>query len=526
MNKIEVLKSEKDGLEIKRDIERFAKEGWESISEEDIHRLKWLGLFLRKPTPGYFMLRVRISNGITFSYQIKALSEIADRFGNGVIDLTTRQQVQIRHLKIESIPEVFDLMEKAGLSSMQTGMDNIRNVMGCPLSGLNPKEITDTLPLVKGLTDLFLNNSEFTNLPRKVNIAITGCPDNCIHTESQDLALVPAFMEQPEGKIAGFNVLAGGKLGSGGYRIASPLDIFLEPHEVVNTCAEIVRIYRDHGSREVRTQNRLSFLLEQWGINQFRERLVKRLGNPLRCAGTDARNSGHKDHIGIYRQKQLFANAVGLKAVVGRIKAEQLTKVAELAERYGTGEVRFSPSQSIIVPHVPDKHLGDFLEEPILKQLLYAPSSVVRNLVSCVGSDYCSLATIETKSRALDLAQKLETRLKNPSPLSMHWSGCPAGCGNHLLSDIGFLGKRTKVEGKTVDAVDIFVGGRAGPNPKTSIKILENVPCDSLPQILEGIIPYHTRQKMHPIKKSIPKPSSQNNLSQKSAEPIVFSNSA
>jgi ferredoxin-nitrite reductase len=526
MNKIEALKSEKDGLEIKRDIERFAKEGWESISEEDIHRLKWLGLFLRKPTPGYFMLRVRISNGIAFSYQIKALSEIASRFGNGIIDITTRQQVQIRNLKIESIPEVFNLMEKAGLSSMQTGMDNVRNVMGCPLSGLNPKEIADTLPLVKGLTDLFLNNPEFTNLPRKVNIAITGCPDNCVHTESQDLALVPAFLEQPGGKIPGFNVLAGGKLGSGGYRIASSLDIFLEPHEVVNTCAEIVLIYRDHGSRETRTQNRLSFLLDEWGASQFRENLVKHLGHPLRRAGADARNSGHKDHIGIYRQKQLFANAVGLKAVVGRIKAKQLTKVAELAERYGTGEVRFSPSQSLIVPHVPDKHLGDFLEEPILKELLYAPSNVVRNLVSCVGSDYCSLATIETKSRALDLAQKLETRLKDPSPISMHWSGCPAGCGNHLLSDIGFLGKRTKVGGKTVDAVDIFVGGRSGPNPKTSIKILENVPCDALPQVLEGIIPYHTRHKMHPIKKSRPKTSSQNNLSQKPAEPIALSSSA
>jgi len=526
MNKIEALKSKKNGLEIKRDIERFAKEGWESISEEDIHRLKWLGLFLRKPTPGYFMLRVRIPNGIAFSYQAKALSDISRKFGNGVIDITTRQQIQIRNLKIESIPEVFNIMENAGLTSMQTGMDNIRNVIGCPLSGLNPKETADTIPLAKGLTDRFLNNSEFTNLPRKINVAITGCPDNCVHTETQDLALTPAFLEEPGEQVSGFNVSVGGKLGSGGYRIATPLDVFLEPHEVVDVCAEIILIYRDHGNRETRTQNRLGFLIDEWGPSRFREALIKRLGRTLRCAGIDSRNNGHKDHIGIYRQKQLFTNAVGLKAIVGRIKAEQLTKITELSERFGTGEIRFSASQALIVPNVPDKHLGEFLEEPILKELLYAPSNVVRNLVSCVGSDYCSLATIETKSRALDLAKKLEKRLKNPNPLSMHWSGCPAACGNHLVADIGFLGKRAKVEGKIVDAVDIFVGGRAGPHPKQAIKILENVPCDDLPQLLEGIIPYHTRHKMHPIKKSRPKSSSQNNLSQKSAEPIALSSSA
>jgi ferredoxin-nitrite reductase len=526
MNKIEAFKSEKDSLDIKRDIARFAEEGWESISEEDIQRLKWLGLFLRKPTPGFFMMRVRIPNGIAFSYQVNALSDISKRFGNGIIDITTRQQVQIRHLKIESIPEVFNIMASAGLTSMQTGMDNIRNIIGCPLSGLNPKETADTIPLAKGLTDRFLNNPEFTNLPRKINVAITGCPDNCVHTETQDIALIPAFLNETGKQIQGFNVLVGGKLGSGGYRIATPLDVFLEPHEVVDICAQIILIYRDHGNRDTRTQNRLGFLIDEWGIEQFREFLIKKIERTLRHAGTDARNSGHKDHIGIYRQKQLFTNAVGLKTIVGRITAEQLTRITELSERFGTGEIRFSSSQALIVPNVPDKHLGDFLEEPILKELLYAPSNVVRNLVSCVGSDYCSLATIETKSRALDLAQKLEKRLKNPGPLSMHWSGCPAACGNHLVADIGFLGKRTKVEGKTVDAVDIFVGGRAGPHPKKAIKILENVPCDALPQILEGIIPYHTRHKMHPIKKTKPKPITSSSLPMGKTEPVLLSNSA
>ena len=195
MNKIEEIKNAKDGIDIIKDIERFAKEGWESIEEDDIQRLKWYGLFLRKPTPGRFMLRVRIPGGHSFAYQIRAVAKIAKDFGNGEIDITTRQQFQIRNLKIEDIPKVFDELESAGLNSTQTGMDNVRNIMGCPVAGLHPKEIMDVSPLIRALTQEILENREFTNLPRKVNVLMTGCPDNCLHAETQDLALIPASKE-------------------------------------------------------------------------------------------------------------------------------------------------------------------------------------------------------------------------------------------------------------------------------------------------------------------------------------------
>ena len=164
MNKIEILKSEKDGLKIKADIPRMAKEGWESISEDDIQRLKWYGLFLRNPTPGFFMLRVRIPNGFSFSHQIRALCFIAETFGNGIIDITTRQQVQLRQLKIENVPEVFDLLEEAGLTSTQTGLDNVRNIIGCPVAGLNPKERVNPYAQVKALTEHILNNSQASKM--------------------------------------------------------------------------------------------------------------------------------------------------------------------------------------------------------------------------------------------------------------------------------------------------------------------------------------------------------------------------
>ncbi len=500
MNKIETIKAEKDALAIKQELHRFAKEGWESIGEADLQRLKWYGLFLRTPTPGHFMLRVRIPNGHTFSYQARALGEVAQGFGNGVIDITTRQQVQLRHLKIDNIPEVFDILQSAGLNSIQTGMDNVRNIMGCPVAGLHPKEWIDASPLVFALTQHILENREFTNLPRKCNVMITGCIDNCLHAETQDLALVPASREAQGEVRRGFNLIAGGKLGSGGYRIATPLDVFVPPEDAVEVLSAAILIYRDHGNREVRTQNRLAFLLDEWGEAAFRAELEKRIDRPLERAGEDVRLNETSEHIGIYRQKQPRMNYVGLKVPVGRIEGNKLMRIADLAERYGNGEIRLSPAQSLILPNVPDRNLGDLLEEDMLKEFVYHPASVVRGLVSCVGSDYCHLAAIETKERAREVAAKLEQRLPDTAPISMHWSGCPAGCGNHLVADIGLLGKRIKHKGETVDAVDVYMGGKAGKNPRLALKVLENIPCDELPQVLEQIVPYHARNKMHKVK--------------------------
>jgi ferredoxin-nitrite reductase len=497
MNKIEALKAERDGLDVQDAIARYAQTGWESITEDDVQRLKWYGLFLRNPTPGFFMIRVRIPNGMTSSYQLRALATIAKTHGNGVIDLTTRQQVQLRHIPIESVPTIFNALDAVGLTTLQTGMDNIRNIMGCPVAGLSPTEIFDASTVVKALTDHFVGNREFTNLPRKFNVVVTGCPENCVHAETQDLALIPAEYYVGDQKDSGFNVLVGGKLGSGGYRIASSLNVFVRPAEAVEICAAIILLYRDFGNRELRTQNRLAFLIDEWGEARFRAELETRLGRALLPAGADLRKPGRNEHGGVFRQKQQALNYVGLKVAVGRISAEHVLEIAALAERYGTGEIRISPSQALIVTNIPDRRLGNFLEEPLLTALPYNASEVFKGLVSCVGNDYCNLAVIETKSRALTVARHLEGTLKGVKPITMHWSGCPAGCGNHLVADVGLLGKRVKVDGEVVDAVDVYVGGRSGPNPKIAVKILEDVPCDKLPAVLEGLVPYHTREKLH-----------------------------
>lgn len=508
MNKIEALKAERDGLDIRHDLARFATEGWESITEEDVQRLKWYGLFLRNPTPGYFMIRLRIPGGKATSAQIRTLAEAAGAYGNGLLDITTRQQIQLRHLRIQNVPAVFEKMAEVGLTSMQTGMDNVRNIMTCPVAGLGPNELLDATPHVIELTEEIVGNRAYSNLPRKFNVVITGCPDNCLHSETQDLALVPATRDQPGDPVKGFNVLAGGKLGSGGYRIAAPLNIFLAPGHVLEACRAIIEVYRDHGYRDSRNTSRLAFLLDDWGEPRFRQEVEHRLGRALPPAGRDARKPAVNDHGGIYRQKQSNLSYVGMKIPVGRIQARDLIQLASLAERYGTGEVRLGPNQTVIVPNVPDTKLGDLTQEPVVAEFTYNPSPTRKGLVSCVGNDYCNLAVIETKSRAVATARTLDERLgRAPKPITMHWSGCPAGCGNHLVADIGLLGKKAKVDGQVVDAVDVFIGGRSGPNPKAAIKLLEDVPCERLADVLAGIVPYHTREKLHREKgRRVPSP--------------------
>ncbi|MBI3620784.1 MAG: FAD-dependent oxidoreductase [Nitrospirae bacterium] len=501
-NKIEIWKKEKDGLDMMEEIDRYAREGWEAISEADVQRLKWYGLFLRTPTPGRFMIRVRIPNGIATAAQFRLFADISERFGKGFADLTTRQQIQLRNMRIEHVPEIFTLLRSVGLTSLQTGMDNIRNVMGCPVTGLSPTELIDTAPIVRQLTDLFVGNRDYSNLPRKFNAAITGCRENCLHAESQDLALIPATREIDGQPVAGFNLLAGGKMGSGGFRAARPLDLFVGPDDAAAVCAAIIVIYRDHGPRASRTKSRLSFLIEEWGVARFRAAVEERVGRPLARAGNDARDPRKKtDHVGAFRQKQPGLNYVGLQVPVGRITAAQMVEVARLAEQYGSGEIRLTPGQSLIVPNVPDQRLGALVSEPLpSRELTYNPSEVMRGLVSCTGIEYCGLAVIETKQRALRIARKLEQTVGKTKPVEIHWSGCPAGCGNHLLSDIGLLGKRAKAvkpdgSQEVVDAVDIFVGGRSGPNARPGVKLFEDVPCDRLHEVMEGLVRYVARDK-------------------------------
>ena len=490
-NAVEGYKASKngDGLRVLEDLPQIIERGAAALTPAEKELLKWVGVFFRRPTPGKFMMRVRMPNGFATSAQLRVIGDLSRRLGNNVLDITTRQQIELRGFTLESVPEIWEKLRGVDLRSLQTGIDNIRNINGCALAGLTPNEAFDASHVVQELDRIFVGrdgNPEYTNLPRKFNITVTGCLDNCTHNESQDLALVPAR----KGGRFGFNVLVGGKMGSGGFTIASSLNVFVEPFQAVPVVTELVKIYRDHGPREARSKCRFAFLLEEWGVRKLRAELVLRLGHELEFRGKDLRSSEHSDHLGVMSQRQPGLVAVGMCIPTGRIDPEQLEELARLAEEYGSNEIRFTIGQNAIIPNVPNDRVDDLLGEPLLKKFSPRPSPFVRGLVACVGTDYCNLALIETKGRAVALSDALKGKLgSHGNPLTIHWSGCPAGCGNHQAADIGFRGFKTKIDGKIVDAVAIYAGGRTGPQAAAGREIMECVPCDeNLPDVVAELI--------------------------------------
>jgi ferredoxin-nitrite reductase len=499
-NKVELIKQEKDGLDVLPDVYAYAARGdWTQIGEDDVQRMKWYGLFLRKPTPGHFMLRIRATCGQMTARQWRVIAELSDRYGKGFCDLTTRQQVQMRWFTIGDVPEILEQLAEAGLDTFQTGMDNVRGVCGCPVGGLTPSELFDATRVAAQFTAMLVGNKEFSNLPRKFNITISGCLENCCHAETQDLALVPATAEIDGQTRHGFNVLVGGKQGSGGYRPATDLDVFILPEEAAEICQQITFIFRDHGSRETRTRARLAFLVEDRGAAWLRRELERRCGAALRVAGRDQRKKSHNDHVGIFRQKQPGLNYVGLLVPVGRITTDQMRVVADLAERYGDGTIRLTTGQNVIIASVPDAKIGDLTQEPLLAELRYDPTPIMRGLVSCTGNDYCHLALIETKGWAIEVARQLEERLGEEAvkvaPLTIHWSGCPAGCGLHHAATIGLQGCRVRQDaGQVTDAAHVYVNGASGPTARVGTELLNDVPCNDLADALLPLVKHLPRK--------------------------------
>ena len=490
-NAIEGYKSSMngDGLRILDHLPQILERGASALTPAEKELLKWVGLFFRKPTPGKFMMRIRMPNGFVRSDQLRTIAELSRRLGNGVLDITTRQQIELRGFTLDTVPEIWEKLRGVDLRTLQTGIDNVRNINGCALAGLTPHELFDASPVVHELDRIIVGsngNPEFTNLPRKFNISVTGCTDNCTHCESQDIALVPA----KKGWRLGFNVLVGGKMGSGGFTVASPVNVFVEVFQAAAVVLELIKIYRDHGPREARSKCRFAFLIEEWGVRRLRAELVARLGHELAFQGRDMRGSAHANHLGVSSQKQPGLASVGLCIPTGRVTPDQLDELARLSSVYGTGEVRLTTAQDAILPNVPAERVAALLEEPLLKQFSPRPSPFVRGLVACVGTEFCNLALIETKSRAIALSEALHNTMGAAgNPLTIHWSGCPAGCGNHQAADVGLRGFRTKIDGKIVDAVAIYTGGRTGPYAVAGQEILETVPCDeSLPAVVANVI--------------------------------------
>ncbi len=496
-NKFERLKAEKDGLEVRKELEHFAQIGWEAMDETDRdYRLKWLGIFYRPVTPGLFMMRLRMPSGILTSGQMRVLAEIVQRFCNssgfqdqGIADITTRQNIQIRSIRIEDLPEICKRLQEAGMTSVQSGMDNVRNITGSPVAGIDADELIDTRGIVRKVQDMITNNGEgnpsFTNLPRKFNIAIAGCRDNSVHAEINDLAFIPAY----KNGVIGFNVIVGGFFSAKACLEAIPLNAWVDPRDVVAVCEAVLLVYRNNGLRANRQKARIMYLIEDWGIEKFRSEVEKQLGHSLQTAAEkDEILWDKRDHIGIHSQKQPALNYIGLHIPMGRMFAEDMFDLARLADVYGSGEIRLTVEQNVIIPNIPDSRIASLLKEPLLQRFKVNPETLERSLISCTGAEFCNFALIETKNRALEMIKELDAELFVPKTVRFHWTGCPNSCAQPQVADIGLMGTKVRKNGKTLEGVDIYLGGKVGKDAHLGTCAIKSIPCEDLKPVLRDLL--------------------------------------
>jgi sulfite reductase (ferredoxin) len=473
----ERLKRELNPWEAYDEILRFAREGHAAIPPAWQTYFRWWGVYTQGDGAGvvggrggegrgtrYFMVRVRIPNGVLDARQARAVADLADRHALGVVDITVRQNFQLHWVTIEGLPEVLETLRETGITTMGACGDVTRNVVGCPLAGVAADELIDASPLVASVTRLLNGTPAFYNLPRKFKVSIAGCRSWCAYPEINDVGLTA--LRHPGSGAIGFSLRVGGGLSTDPH-LGRRLDVFVHPDQVPAVVRGVAEVFRDSEVlREHREKARLKFLFlhHGWTEARFQEALERRLGFALAPGVPDEPlRDGGRDHLGIGPQREPGLHAVGVPVLRGRLTAAQLRAVAAAAETCGSGRVRTTAQQNLIVLDVPAANLAAVARAAATAGLPLGVSPFARGTVACTGTEFCKLALTETKAFAGRLVAELETRLPGfDEHVSLHVTGCPNSCGQHWIADIGLEGKKLKVNGRLVDAYYFCVGGAAG----------------------------------------------------------------
>src|SRR3954467_7500826 len=489
MNKVEKAKLEKDGLDVFPELMRAARDGWETLDDNDVMRLKWYGLYPHNTGDGHFMLRTKVVQGVLSADQAEVMAGIAEGFGRGVIDCTTRQCFQIHWITLDNVPEIYRRLDEVGLTTHGACGDITRNVVGCTLAGIGHEQLVDGNATAEALHRHFLDNKLYSNLPRKYKISVTGCAEDCARGLINDLALSGAV--DSDG-TAGFNIRVGGGL-STQPRFARWIDVFVTPEEVPEVAEHITAIFRDsEENRKARGKARFKFVLDRMGGEGFREELVRRVGRELEPGVKNAPDLRGHDHIGVSAQSDGEHSTVGFCVPVGRLKASQLFEFVRLAREYGTTpEVRLTHQQNVLLPWIPDERVDDLLAEPLAEELQPRPTFFNRALQSCTGKEYCGLAKVWTKGgRAEEIAAFLDQHVTpngHGDDFRLHFAGCSSSCAQHQIADIGIEGVLKKVDGEFLEAMDIRIGGRLGEQPQFGEVVTRKVPHWELNETLVRI---------------------------------------
>jgi sulfite reductase (ferredoxin) len=498
----ERLKRSKNPWEAFDEVRAFAREGRSSVVPEWASTyFKWWGIYTQGDGVGatggkggeglvsdYFMMRIGMPNGIISSHQLRTIGGLTRKYARNLADITVRQNLQLHWLTIESLPEVVDALDAIGLSPKGACGDVVRNVTGCPLAGVAHDEIIDASPIALEVAHLLTANPEFYNLPRKFKICVLGCPSWCSYPEINDIALTAV---KHNGQV-GFSVRVGGGL-SNEPHLAVRLDAFVLPDQAVPVVKAITEIFRDQQVlRESRDRARLKYLFmkEGWTAERFLTELQSRLSFTL-LPGADeiVPDETLRDHVGIHRQRQAGLSYLGASVLRGRLTGEQLEAAADLADKYGSGALRATVSQNLLFIDVPNEKAPELVRELGTIGLHVEGSAFWRGAVACTGTEFCKLAITETKGFTRWLVDELEERVPQfDQQLRLHVTGCPNGCGQHWIADIGIEGKKIKYEGKLVDAYYFCLGGSVGQHAGIARPVGYRSPAVLVPEAIARLL--------------------------------------
>src|SRR5262245_21644280 len=500
----ERLKGELNPWEHLEEVRRFAREGFDSIPAAWLNTyFRWWGVYTQgdgigaiggkggegKAVP-YFMVRIRVPNGQLLSHQLRVIAAFAEKSARGIADITVRENFQLHWMPIEVLPDLMENLWRVGLTTMGTCGDVTRNITGCPMGGLDADELVDASPLVQAATRLLNGNSDFYNVPRKYKITITGCRAWCSYPEINDVGLTA--VRHPATGDVGFSGGAGRGPATNPH-LAVRLNAFVAWNQVLPVVRGITEIFRESDVlRRDREKARLKFLFLQhgWTSERFLSELENRLGYALRPGVDDEPpNDLYRDHVGIHPQTQDGYVYAGVSVLRGRMTVEQMRAVADLSERYGSGELRTTTMQNVVIPNVRTERADALRDELAAVGLKLEGSPFWRGTVACTGTEFCKLALTETKSFARWLVEEMETRMPGfDRHLKINVTGCPNSCGQHWIADIGIEGKKTKVEGTMVDAYYFCVGGGLGKHQRTARPVGYRAPATEVPDAIERLL--------------------------------------
>jgi len=499
--RVERIKTEKDGLDVLSDIHRYARTG-EAVDPEDIDRFKWYGLYTQNRNLQdeddetlYFMLRVKLPHARLDLKQLISVADISKEYARSTADFTTRQDLQFHYIKVQDLPHIFEKLREVGLSTVYAAGDVPRNIVTCAVNGIDHEQICDVSHLVDQVDSYFYANKELSNLPRKYKVGINGCSKHCLSHEIQDLSFTATKID--EDKIL-FDVSVGGGLSSN-KRIASHIG-YVTAEQVLETTKAVSEIYRDYGNRQSRTKARLGHLIDEWGLDTFINALHKNVNFKLQeYPVQDFIPYQKREHFGVHKSLIEGESFLGCALSSGGIQADGLYALASILKKYGASTIKTTTTQNFVITDVPKKNVDAITQALKEINIDVNPSVFKARTLTCTGINFCKFAISETKGLANDLIKHLEKTFPDfDEPISFSVNGCPHSCAHPHIVDIGLLGCKVKSQDNTptLAGFELILGGhlegdKSNFGIKTGIKFIEK---DAI-KTVEGLIHEYTRSQ-------------------------------